>query len=86
ALAAWLAAADGRDVTLVTALGDDPSSAELRAALGDRVRLLALRLDGTLSTKTRVLAEGRPLLRLDDGEGRAEEATAEARRAVAAAG
>ncbi|MER8015216.1 PfkB family carbohydrate kinase [Streptomyces griseoluteus] len=85
ALAAWLAAADGRDVTLVTALGDDPSSAELRAALGDRVRLLALPLDGTLSTKTRVLAEGRPLLRLDDGEGRAEEATAEARRAVAAA-
>ncbi|MFJ5016193.1 PfkB family carbohydrate kinase [Streptomyces griseoluteus] len=86
ALAAWLAAADGRDVTLVTALGDDPSSAELRAALGDRVRLLALPLDGALSTKTRVLAEGRPLLRLDDGEGRAEEATAQARRAVAAAG
>ncbi|MFD8263311.1 PfkB family carbohydrate kinase [Streptomyces griseoluteus] len=86
ARAAWLAAAEGRDVTLVTALGDDPSSAELRAALGDRVRLLALPLDGTLSTKTRVLAEGRPLLRLDDGEGHAEEATAEARRAVAAAG
>ncbi|MEU2422082.1 PfkB family carbohydrate kinase [Streptomyces sp. NPDC007851] len=86
ALAAWLAAADGRDVTLVTALGGDPASERLRELLGDRVRVVALPLRGTLSSKTRVLAEGRPMLRLDDGEGRAGDATEEARRAVAGAG
>ncbi|MEV5953402.1 PfkB family carbohydrate kinase [Streptomyces sp. NPDC051987] len=86
ALAACLAAADGRGVTLITALGDDPASARLRELLADRVRVVGLPLDGTLSCKTRVLAEGRPVLRLDDGEGRAREATDEARRAVLEAG
>lgn len=86
ALAATLAAADGRPVTLVTALGDDEASEQLVRLLGDRVRLVRLPLSGTLSSKTRVLAEGTPLLRLDDGEGRAREATDEARRAVAEAG
>lgn len=82
ALAAWLAAADGREVTLVTALGDDPASNDLRELLAGRVRLVELPLDGALSSKTRVLAEGRPLLRLDDGDGRAHDATDDARRAV----
>ncbi|MEV6113569.1 PfkB family carbohydrate kinase [Streptomyces sp. NPDC052109] len=86
ALAACLAAADGRPVTLVTAVGEDDSSTCLVRLLGDRVRLVRLPLRGALSTKTRVLAEGRPLLRLDDGDGRAREATAEACRAVADAG
>ncbi|MER7838133.1 D-glycero-beta-D-manno-heptose 1-phosphate adenylyltransferase [Streptomyces sp. NPDC096040] len=86
ALAACLAAADGRPVTLVTALGDDPDSAELRRLLADRVDLVELPLTGALSSKTRVLADGRPLLRLDDGEGRAREATEEAARAIARAG
>jgi D-beta-D-heptose 7-phosphate kinase / D-beta-D-heptose 1-phosphate adenosyltransferase len=86
ALAAWLAAADGRPVTLVTALGEDESSACLVRALGGRVRLVRLPLTGDLSSKTRVLAAGTPLLRLDDGDGRAGEATDEARRAVAEAG
>ncbi|MFF4485927.1 PfkB family carbohydrate kinase [Streptomyces sp. NPDC001544] len=86
ALAAWLAAADGREVTLVTALGDDPASNDLRELLAGRVRLVELPLDGALSSKTRVLAEGRPLLRLDDGDGRAGDATHEARRAIAEAG
>jgi rfaE bifunctional protein nucleotidyltransferase chain/domain len=86
ALAATLAAADGRTVTLVTALGDDEASELLVRLLGDRVRLVRLPLTGALSSKTRVLAEGTPLLRLDDGEGRAREATDEARRAVAEAG
>ncbi|MFD5543789.1 PfkB family carbohydrate kinase [Streptomyces sp. NPDC127079] len=86
ALAAWLAAADGRDVTLVTALGRDPASERLCELLAGRVRVVGLPLRGTLSSKTRVLAEGRPMLRLDDGEGRAGEATEEARRAVAGAG
>ncbi|CAM5265406.1 D-glycero-beta-D-manno-heptose 1-phosphate adenylyltransferase [Streptomyces aurantiogriseus] len=86
ALAATLAAADGRPVTLVTALGDDAASESLVRLLADRVRLVRLPLAGALSSKTRVLAEGTPLLRLDDGEGRAREATDEARRAVAEAG
>ncbi|MFJ4616667.1 D-glycero-beta-D-manno-heptose 1-phosphate adenylyltransferase [Streptomyces sp. NPDC088812] len=86
ALTAVLAAADGRPVTLVTALGDDEASGALAALLADRVRLVRLPLAGALSSKTRVLAEGTPLLRLDDGEGRALEATDEARRAVEGAG
>jgi D-beta-D-heptose 7-phosphate kinase/D-beta-D-heptose 1-phosphate adenosyltransferase len=85
ALAAYLAAADGRDVTLVTALGDDEASRELRRLLDGRVRLVELPLTGALSTKTRVLAHGQPVLRLDDGDGRAARGTAEASAAVAAA-
>ncbi|MDH6516506.1 D-beta-D-heptose 7-phosphate kinase/D-beta-D-heptose 1-phosphate adenosyltransferase [Streptomyces sp. SAI-135] len=86
ALAACLAAADGRQVTLVTALGDDEASASLCRLLPDRVRLVRLPLTGALSSKTRVLAEDRPLLRLDDGDGRAGERTDEACRAIAEAG
>jgi D-beta-D-heptose 7-phosphate kinase / D-beta-D-heptose 1-phosphate adenosyltransferase len=85
ALAACLAAADGRPVTLVTALGDDPASESLRRLLAGRVELVPLPLTGTLTSKTRVLAGGRPLLRLDDGDGRARELTDEACRAIAAA-
>ncbi|MFE9448086.1 D-glycero-beta-D-manno-heptose 1-phosphate adenylyltransferase [Streptomyces sp. NPDC006739] len=85
ALAACLAAADGRPVTLVTALGDDEASATLARLLAGRVRLVRLPLTGALSSKTRILAQGRPLLRLDDGEGRAAQATREACRAVAEA-
>jgi D-beta-D-heptose 7-phosphate kinase/D-beta-D-heptose 1-phosphate adenosyltransferase len=86
ALAAWFAAADGRDVTLVTALGDDGSSETLAGLLSGRVRLVRLPLAGALSTKTRILAGGSPVLRLDDGEGRARDLTDEACRAVAEAG
>ncbi|KUO06917.1 PfkB family carbohydrate kinase [Streptomyces sp. DSM 15324] len=86
ALAACLAAADGRPVTLVTAVGEDDSSDRLVRLLADRVRLVRLPLTGELSSKTRILAGGRPLLRLDDGDGRAREATEEARRAVSRAG
>ncbi|MFJ8536206.1 D-glycero-beta-D-manno-heptose 1-phosphate adenylyltransferase [Streptomyces sp. NPDC093591] len=85
ALAACLAAADDRPVTLVTALGDDPASASLRRLLAGRVELVALPLTGALSSKTRVLAGGRSLLRLDDGDGRARRATDEACRAIAEA-
>jgi rfaE bifunctional protein nucleotidyltransferase chain/domain len=86
ALAACLAAADGRQVTLVTALGDDEASESLSRLLSGRLRLVRLPLTGTLSSKTRVLAEDRPLLRLDDGDGRAGERTEEACRAIAQAG
>ncbi|NJP45826.1 PfkB family carbohydrate kinase [Actinacidiphila epipremni] len=84
ALAACLAAADGRDVTLVTALGGDEASGVLRELLGGRVRLVELPLDGALSRKTRVLAGGRPLVRLDDGDGRAAEPGRAQAAAVAA--
>ncbi|WP_241741096.1 PfkB family carbohydrate kinase [Streptomyces sp. L2] len=86
ALAACLAAADGRPVTLVTALGDDAASHILRGLLAGRVDLVEVPLDGALSSKTRVLAGDRPLLRLDDGEGRARAATEAAVGAVTGAG
>ena len=68
ALAAALAAADGRDVTLVTALADDQAAAELRALVeGAGVRLLELRQRGATAEKVRVRTDGRLLLRLDHG-------------------
>lgn len=68
-LAAALAARGGREVTLVTALGDDPASEAVRRDLRGRVNLLELPLDGTLPVKTRVLASGRPVVRIDRGGG-----------------
>ncbi|MFD7923401.1 D-glycero-beta-D-manno-heptose 1-phosphate adenylyltransferase [Streptomyces sp. NPDC059740] len=82
ALAAHLAAADGREVTLVTALGDDEASHALRSLLRGRVHLVELPLRGALSQKSRVMAAGHPLLRIDDGEGHAAGATDEARNAI----
>ncbi|GAA2424313.1 D-glycero-beta-D-manno-heptose 1-phosphate adenylyltransferase [Streptomyces macrosporus] len=71
ALAAYVAALGGREVTLVTALGEDPASARLREMLAPWVTVAALPLDGSLSEKTRVLAGGRPVVRMDRGDGRA---------------
>ncbi|MGK5632148.1 D-glycero-beta-D-manno-heptose 1-phosphate adenylyltransferase, partial [Streptomyces sp. URMC 123] len=68
-LAAALAARTGREVVLVTALGEDAASGTVRDALRPRVRLVALPLDGTLPVKTRVRAAGRPLVRVDRGGG-----------------
>ncbi|WP_424883213.1 D-glycero-beta-D-manno-heptose 1-phosphate adenylyltransferase [Streptomyces sp. SLBN-8D4] len=82
ALAACLAARDGRDVTLVTGVGDDAASEELRRMLDGRVKVIGLPLTGALPEKTRVLAQGRPVVRLDRGDGRVREATDEAREAV----
>jgi D-beta-D-heptose 7-phosphate kinase / D-beta-D-heptose 1-phosphate adenosyltransferase len=67
-LAAALAVADGRPVTLVTALAGDAPAAELREAL-DRtgVDIVDLALDGATPEKIRITAGGRPLLRLDRG-------------------
>ncbi|GAB2628612.1 D-glycero-beta-D-manno-heptose 1-phosphate adenylyltransferase [Streptomyces capparidis] len=69
ALAACLAARGGRDVVLVTALGDGEADRELRARLEGRVRLAAFPLAGTVPVKTRVRAGGRPLVRVDRGGG-----------------
>ncbi|MFZ5849791.1 MAG: D-glycero-beta-D-manno-heptose 1-phosphate adenylyltransferase [Actinomycetota bacterium] len=66
-LAAWLAATDGPEVVLVTALVDDAAGARLRALLGPRVRLLALPAAGGTEVKTRVRADGASVVRLDSG-------------------
>ncbi|UYQ65048.1 D-glycero-beta-D-manno-heptose 1-phosphate adenylyltransferase [Streptomyces peucetius] len=68
-LAAVLAARSGRDVVLVTALGDDAASEAVRRALHGRVRLVEVPMNGTLPVKTRVMAGGRPLVRIDRGGG-----------------
>jgi rfaE bifunctional protein nucleotidyltransferase chain/domain len=68
ALAAALAVADGRAVTLVTALAADAAAGELRAALDDAgVDVVDLALDGTTPEKIRITTAGRSLLRLDRG-------------------
>jgi rfaE bifunctional protein nucleotidyltransferase chain/domain len=67
-LAAALAAGDGREVTLVCALGDDAAGALLRRLLEERgVAVVDLGLDGATPEKVRVCADGRPLARLDYG-------------------
>jgi D-beta-D-heptose 7-phosphate kinase/D-beta-D-heptose 1-phosphate adenosyltransferase len=68
ALAAALAAADGRGVTLVTALADDEPGRELAGLLlQSGVRVLDLGLDGPTPQKVRIRGSGQPLLRLDHG-------------------
>jgi D-beta-D-heptose 7-phosphate kinase/D-beta-D-heptose 1-phosphate adenosyltransferase len=68
ALAASLAAADGAEVTLVTALADDEPGRAL-AGLLERagVELVDLGLDGRTPEKVRVQAGGRTLVRIDHG-------------------
>jgi rfaE bifunctional protein nucleotidyltransferase chain/domain len=90
ALAAYVAALGGRAVTLVTALGDDPASERLRELLSPWVSVAALPLEGALSEKTRVLAGGRPVVRMDRGGGRAPSGSCgavpeEVREAIASA-
>jgi D-beta-D-heptose 7-phosphate kinase/D-beta-D-heptose 1-phosphate adenosyltransferase len=71
ALAAVLAARDGHAVTLVCALGADPAGArvrELLACAGVALCDLGL-LAGATPEKTRVIAGGRPVVRLDAGGG-----------------
>ncbi|MEU0388298.1 D-glycero-beta-D-manno-heptose 1-phosphate adenylyltransferase [Streptomyces chartreusis] len=82
-LAAALAARGGRDVVLVTALGDDDASESVRRDLRARVRLLELPLKGTLPVKTRVLAGGRPVVRIDRGGGTPGEPDDAVREALA---
>ncbi|MET9323546.1 D-glycero-beta-D-manno-heptose 1-phosphate adenylyltransferase [Streptomyces sp. NPDC003038] len=85
-LAAVLAARGGREVVLVAALGDDQASESVRRALHGRVTLVELPLDGSLPVKTRVLADGRPLVRIDRGGGRPGAPDRAVRDALACAG
>jgi rfaE bifunctional protein nucleotidyltransferase chain/domain/rfaE bifunctional protein kinase chain/domain len=88
-LAAALAASDGRDVTLVTALGSDPAAEELHVLLErSDVRVVDIGLLTSTPEKVRIRADGRTLLRLDRGgprPGRVREPEEEALRAVSSA-
>ncbi|MEP6696061.1 MAG: D-glycero-beta-D-manno-heptose 1-phosphate adenylyltransferase [Pseudonocardiales bacterium] len=90
-LAAVLAARDGHDVTLVTALAADPAAAELRELLGAGMRLIALPAEGSTAEKVRVRVAGHSVLRLDRGgplappTGSGSEELAEAAEAVQSA-
>jgi D-beta-D-heptose 7-phosphate kinase / D-beta-D-heptose 1-phosphate adenosyltransferase len=67
-LAASLAAADGRSVTLLTALGRDAPGRQLASLLEDAgVQVCDLGSVGPTATKLRFLCEGRLLLRVDTG-------------------
>ncbi|MFL6243066.1 MAG: PfkB family carbohydrate kinase [Acidimicrobiia bacterium] len=67
-LAASLAARDGIDVALVTAIGRDRAGLELGALLAERgVEVEDLGLDGRTPEKVRILAQGRPMMRVDHG-------------------
>jgi rfaE bifunctional protein nucleotidyltransferase chain/domain/rfaE bifunctional protein kinase chain/domain len=84
-LAAALAARDGHEVTLVTALADDPPAVELRAALNSvGVEVVDLGLDGATPQKVRFLAGEQQLLRVDRGgaRGSVRGTTAGARAAI----
>ena len=68
ALAATLAARDGHDVTLVTALARDSAGLELATLLdGHGIELVDLGLSGATPEKIRFRSDGRPLMRLDRG-------------------
>ena len=68
ALAAVLGAAEGRHVTLLTALSQDSAGRELARLLGEGgVDVLDLGLSGPTPQKLRLHSQERPLLRLDRG-------------------
>ena len=70
ALAAALAAADGLDVRLVTALSSDGAGRELAALLeGANVRVVDLGLAGPTPMKVRLRCDEQLLLRVDHGSG-----------------
>jgi rfaE bifunctional protein nucleotidyltransferase chain/domain/rfaE bifunctional protein kinase chain/domain len=71
-LAAALAAMDGREVILVTALSDDAAGRELSRLLDAAgVEVIDLGLEGATPEKIRIRSDGRTLLRLDRGGGAA---------------
>ncbi|MGB9139674.1 MAG: D-glycero-beta-D-manno-heptose 1-phosphate adenylyltransferase [Pseudonocardiaceae bacterium] len=70
-LAALLAARAGHEVVLVTALGTEPSAQLLADLLAADVEVVRMPLLGATVCKTRIRAQGRSLLRIDTGDGRA---------------
>lgn len=84
-LAAVLAAADGRGVTLVTALADDDRGRQLAALLARAgVEVIAGQLHGSTPAKVRIRAQGQSLARLDYGGDATVGALPEAARAAIA--
>ena len=87
-LAAALAAADGREVILVTALASDEPGHELARLLDEAgVEVIDLGLEGATPEKVRVRSDGRTLLRLDRGgpAGRVRSANGRATRILGSA-
>jgi rfaE bifunctional protein nucleotidyltransferase chain/domain/rfaE bifunctional protein kinase chain/domain len=86
ALAAALAASDGRDVTLITALADDDCALELRRLLTDAgVELVDLGLRAPTPEKIRIRTGTQAIVRVDRGGGTPEDvgdASAAARAAI----
>ncbi|MCP9947465.1 D-glycero-beta-D-manno-heptose 1-phosphate adenylyltransferase [Actinomadura madurae] len=70
-LAALLAAAEGREVVLVTALADDEPGRRLRAMLENHLEVAAFHLHGGTPCKLRIRSGGQSVARLDAGEGQA---------------
>ena len=71
ALAATLAARDGRDTLFLTALGDDAPGRRVAALLSNAgVRVVDVGADGRTGEKIRIRADGHPLVRLDYGGSR----------------
>ncbi|MEO3791920.1 PfkB family carbohydrate kinase [Nonomuraea sp. B10E15] len=86
-LAALLAARDGADVVLITAMGDDPDGHRLCGLLSEELDLVRLPLRGGTVRKTRVRSKGQTLVRLDTGDGAARYAPSEeAAQAILQAG
>ncbi|MEV4178157.1 PfkB family carbohydrate kinase, partial [Nonomuraea sp. NPDC049709] len=86
-LAALLAARDGADVVLITAVGDDPDGHRLCGLLSEELDLVRLPLRGGTVRKTRVRSRGQTLVRLDTGDGTARYSpTDEAAEAIERAG
>jgi D-beta-D-heptose 7-phosphate kinase / D-beta-D-heptose 1-phosphate adenosyltransferase len=67
-LAALMAAHDGQEVVLVTALGDDAAGRRVERLL-DGCEIRRLPYDGPTPVKKRVRSAGQSLLRLDEGTG-----------------
>ena len=67
ALAAWMAARQGTEVVLVTAVGSDAAGERLLELLGKDLEVARLSTTAATPVKKRVRAEGRSLARLDSG-------------------
>ncbi|MEV5748577.1 D-glycero-beta-D-manno-heptose 1-phosphate adenylyltransferase [Actinoallomurus sp. NPDC052308] len=82
-LAATLAARlAGRDVVMITALGDDRCGRRVRDLLARHVEIVSLPMRGTTPSKIRVRAAGQSLVRLDAGDGRAADGPVDPRMAT----
>jgi D-beta-D-heptose 7-phosphate kinase/D-beta-D-heptose 1-phosphate adenosyltransferase len=82
-LAATLAARlTGRDVVLITALGDDRSGRRVRELLAGHAEIISLPMEGTTPSKIRIRAAGQSLVRLDSGDGRAADGPVDPRVAT----